>query len=100
MNRTTALALALAFAALGCGGKKKSDDTGSGSGTATAPSGSAPAGDPTAQRPSELPQPPLPKLALADDAKRTEKIALGHALFFDKRLSGKNDRACYDCHKN
>jgi cytochrome c peroxidase len=21
-------------------------------------------------------------------------------LFFDKRLSGKNDRACYDCHKN
>ena len=31
---------------------------------------------------------------------RDAKIALGHALFFDKRLSGANDRSCYSCHQN
>jgi len=42
----------------------------------------------------------MPKLALPDDAKRAEKVALGNVLFFDKRLSGHDDRACYSCHMN
>ena len=42
----------------------------------------------------------MEKLALPDDPKRAEKIALGHVLFFDKRLSGANDRSCYSCHQN
>jgi cytochrome c peroxidase len=54
----------------------------------------------TQPRPSQQPQAQLPALQLPDDPKRTEKIALGHALFFDKRLSGKNDRSCYSCHQN
>ncbi len=29
-----------------------------------------------------------------------ELIALGHVLFFDKRLSAAADRACYSCHQN
>lgn len=51
-------------------------------------------------RASQQPLPQLPALELPDDPKRNEKIALGHALFFDKRLSGKNDRSCYSCHQN
>jgi cytochrome c peroxidase len=51
-------------------------------------------------RPSQQPLPQLPALALPDDPKRTEKVALGKALFFDKRLSGHGDRACYSCHLN
>ena len=42
--------------------------------------------------PSQQPLPQLPALELPDDPKRDEKIALGHALFFDKRLSG-NERS-------
>lgn len=89
------LALVLVAATFGCGGKKQEQQPGSASG---APSGgSAPVTD---ERPSQLPQPTLPKLELKPDPKRQEKIALGHALFFDERLSGKNDRSCYSCHKN
>ncbi len=61
--------------------------------------GSAGGGTPMV-RPSQQPQPQLPPLQLADDPKRAEKVALGHVLFFDKRLSGNNDRACYSCHMN
>src|SRR5690242_15793506 len=55
-----------------------------------------------AKRPSQDPTalPPLPKLDLPPDPKRKEKITLGNVLFFDKRLSGANDRACYSCHLN
>jgi cytochrome c peroxidase len=42
----------------------------------------------------------MPALELPADAKRAEKIALGHALFFDKRLSVDGSRACYSCHLN
>lgn len=60
--------------------------------------------DPTpvqpAPRPSAGPLAQMPALQLPDDPKRAEKIALGHALFFDKRLSGNNDRSCYSCHQN
>jgi cytochrome c peroxidase len=51
-------------------------------------------------RASQLPLPTLRPLELPDDPKRAQKVALGHALFFDKRLSGGNDRACYSCHQN
>ena len=83
---------ALAIVAIaGCDrGKKKGTDQGSGS------------AQPTEQMPrasqGQLPQ--MPPLQLADDPKRKEKIALGHVLFFDKRLSGANDRSCYSCHMN
>ena len=96
MKRTLALVLAaLAFAPIACGNKKSPGTEGSGSsGSATATPVEPP------QRLSQLPQMTMEKLALAEDAKRTEKIALGHALFFDKRLSGGADRACYSCHQN
>lgn len=56
---------------------------------------------PTTQaKPQRGPLPQMPALQLPDDPKRKEKIELGHNLFFDKRLSGKGDRSCYDCHKN
>ncbi len=51
-------------------------------------------------RASQQPLPALPALELPADPKRAEKIALGHALFFDTRLSGSSDRACYSCHQN
>jgi len=39
--------------------------------------------------------------AVPDDNPMTaEKIALGHALFMDKRLSGDGSRSCYSCHQN
>jgi cytochrome c peroxidase len=63
------------------------------------PEGSA-TSPPPAQRPSQLPLPQLPALELPADPKRGEKIELGHALFFDQRLSANRDRACYSCHQN
>ena len=98
MKRTLAVVL---LAALGCGGKKDKDSpgTGTGGGTGTTAPADAASAEPE-QRMSQMPQPTLPKLELPDDPKRTDKIALGHALFFDKRLSGKTDRACYSCHLN
>jgi len=35
-----------------------------------------------------------------DNATTPAKVALGHQLFFDKRLSGDGSRACYSCHMN
>lgn len=87
------LVAVLAVGLLACGSKKSGDSgggTGTGSGTTTE----------AQPRPSSLPQLKMEKLVLPDDPKRAEKIALGNALFFDKRLSGSNDLACYDCHKN
>jgi len=55
---------------------------------------------PPATRVSQQPLPQLPKLELPDNPKRAQLVALGHVLFFDKRLSGGNDRACYSCHQN
>ena len=51
-------------------------------------------------RPSQGTLPVLPALSLPDDPKRKEKISLGHALFFDKRLSVDGSLACYSCHQN
>ncbi|MEJ7602763.1 MAG: cytochrome c peroxidase [Kofleriaceae bacterium] len=81
-------------AAAGCGTKKSEPAAGSGS----APAGSGAMAP--VQRYSELPGSALPAVELAEDPKRNEKIALGHALFFDKRLSGAADLSCYSCHQN
>ncbi|HUS27151.1 MAG TPA: cytochrome c peroxidase [Kofleriaceae bacterium] len=72
----------------GCSKGKKTEETSTGSAT------------PQAAKPQRMPLPAMPALELPDDPKRKEKIELGHNLFFDKRLSGKGDLACYDCHKN
>src|SRR4051812_3575021 len=87
MNKLVIAAILLA----GCKGKSKPVEE-------TKPESEAP--PVTTPRPSQQPQAQLPPLVLPDDPKRNEKIALGHVLFFDKRLSGKNDRSCYSCHQN
>ena len=38
--------------------------------------------------------------APADNPQTDAKVALGHQLFFDKRLSKDGSRACYSCHLN
>jgi len=91
MKRT--LAIVLAAAAFG-GCKKDSDKQ------ATPGSGTATAVEPPKTRASQQPQPQLPQLEQQPDPKRAEKVTLGHTLFFDKRLSGGGDRACYSCHQN
>jgi cytochrome c peroxidase len=85
------LACALAALVFGCKNNESPAEQGSGSSTAAVA--------PTI-RPSQQPLPQLPALQLPDDPKRAEKVELGHTLFFDKRLSGNNDRACYSCHQN
>ena len=86
------LALAIVATLVACK-SKKAEAPPSAQGSQTAPA-------PPAQRPSQQPLPQLPPLELADDAKRAQKIDLGHALFFDPQLSANKDRACYSCHKN
>jgi cytochrome c peroxidase len=87
--------IAAAFATVLCfGGCKKkeskpADQTGSGSDTTQ-----------QVPRASQGVLPQMQPLKLDDDPKRDAKIALGHVLFFDKRLSGANDRSCYSCHQN
>jgi cytochrome c peroxidase len=93
---TIAIAVLAAAVAGGCKTKDKpsQQQQGSGSGQGTTPV------EPPKARPSQQPQLQLPALELPDDPKRAEKIALGHQLFFDKRLSGKSDLSCYSCHLN
>ncbi len=64
--------------------------------------------EPTAAEPAptekvEVPPAPadFPELKIPEDNPQTpEKIALGHQLFFDKRLSVDGSRSCYSCHQN
>ncbi|MBK8014273.1 MAG: c-type cytochrome [Deltaproteobacteria bacterium] len=87
-------------------------------GTAPTPTESAaepsPAANPSAQteankpaptvnaapRPSAGSLPRLEPLKREEDPYRAKKVALGNALFFDKRLSVDGTRACYSCHMN
>jgi cytochrome c peroxidase len=46
--------------------------------------------------PSEFPPMQVPE----DNPQTAAKIALGHQLFFDARLSVDGSRACYSCHQN
>jgi cytochrome c peroxidase len=90
--KTLAFAVA-ALAAFGCK-KGDSDKPGGGSG------GGGTGPEPPKVRPSQGQLQAMPPLVLPEDPKRKEKAELGHVLFFDKRLSGGNDRACYSCHMN
>lgn len=46
--------------------------------------------------PAGLKAPEVP----SDNPMTADKVALGHKLFFDKRLSGDGSRSCYSCHQN
>src|SRR4051812_10139637 len=98
-NRTWILGVALGLS-LGACGKKKAEPSHEAPPPPppTAPTPSTP--PPPAARPSQGPLQTMPALALPDDAARDAKIELGHALFFDKRLSVDGTLACYSCHQN
>lgn len=56
-----------------------------------------------AEKKVELPKAPaeFPALKIPEDNPQTpNKIALGHQLFFDARLSVDGSRSCYSCHQN
>jgi cytochrome c peroxidase len=61
---------------------------------------------PSAEAPAdkvELPPAPadFPQMKIPEDNPQTpDKIALGHQLFFDARLSVDGSRSCYSCHQN
>jgi cytochrome c peroxidase len=97
MTVRTSLVVALTLALVACKKDKKDGTPPVGSGSAVA-SGSGAA--PPVTRPSQGKLAALADPTWPDDPKRAEKIALGHALFFDKRLSGDGTRACYSCHQN
>lgn len=89
---TTRIILAAALALAGCKkDDKPSEPTEGGKGTAGGTKVEPPA------RPSQNKQPELPPLDVTPDPK---KVELGHALFFDKRLSVDSSRSCYSCHQN
>lgn len=92
----TVLALAIAASVAAC--KKKEAPAGGATGTGTAGAGTA--APPPVTRPSQGALQAMPALTLPDDPARDARIALGHALFFDKRLSVDGSRSCYSCHMN
>ncbi|MCX5744032.1 MAG: c-type cytochrome [Proteobacteria bacterium] len=94
-TRSTIHAILLTSTLVACGSKTETGSAGSAAGSV----GSAKP-MPVMPKASEGPLPSMPALELAADDKRDAKVTLGHALFFDKRLSGKADRACYSCHQN
>lgn len=96
MQRMTTFAVVLGLSLAGC--KKKEADKGPPAG-GTAATGAGPA-TASAPRPSQGPLSPMPALALPDDPARPAKVALGHALFFDQRLSVDGSKSCYSCHLN
>lgn len=102
MTVRTSLALALALAATAGCKKKKTEEAPPPVTNPSGSAGSASGGGDMAQvpRPSQGTLPALEDPKLADDPKRAEKIALGNALFFDKRLSVDGTLACYSCHQN
>lgn len=83
-------------ASLMVGCKKEAPSTGG------APAAEAPPAAPSAPppRPSQGKLEPMPALERPADPSLDAKIELGHALFFDKRLSVDGSRACYSCHQN
>jgi cytochrome c peroxidase len=100
------LVLGLTTAALhaGCGDDPKPAPTGS----ARPPAPAAASARPTASATAAASAAPAPVLlhdlgevvVPADNPQTPAKIALGHQLFFDKRLSKDGSRACYSCHLN
>lgn len=104
MRNTSWIALSLAIAALsGAACKKKAADGGAGSGTATGSGTAAPTPTPPpppSARPSQGTLATLPPLPASTDPANAAKVALGHALFFEKQLSVDGSKACYSCHMN
>ena len=96
--------LSLSWAAFGCGDAAKKVDKGgevAAKKDAKAPAEAgpkAPAKAPewTWELPRGLKAPPVPE----DNPMSAAKVALGHKLFMDKRLSVDGTRSCYSCHQN
>jgi cytochrome c peroxidase len=61
-----------------------------------APSEKAPEKVELPPAPAEFPEMKIPQ----DNPQSPDKIALGHQLFFDTRLSVDGSRSCYSCHQN
>lgn len=98
--RASTLSLAL-LAVAGCGKKADAPAAGSGSGkpAVTAGAGSAaPIAPPP--RPSQGVVPKLAPYVAPTDPAELARIALGHDLFVDTRLSVDGSRSCYSCHQN
>ena len=93
------LSLALAVIALAAACKKDSPGD-QPAPTPTPGSGTAGSAAPPVARPSQGPLAKLEDPTWPDDPQRAAKVALGHALFFDKRLSVDGTRACISCHEN
>lgn len=102
MNRSALLAVVVPslVVALGCKKSEEPKPEASQEPAAAASASAAPA--PVMPRADEmklthdLGPVPVP----ADNPQDEKKIALGHQLFFDKRLSGDGKLSCYSCHQN
>ena len=82
-------AFAFAFALSSCTSKPAEDEAPKRAEAPTTEAALPPA-------PEDFPALKIPK----DNPQTPEKIALGHQLFFDARLSVDGSRACYTCHQN
>jgi cytochrome c peroxidase len=75
----------------------KQDEKGDEKGDEKAAGGAPGSGGFEFQLPAGLSAPPkVPE----DNPMSAAKVALGHQLFMDKRLSGDGSRSCYSCHQN
>ena len=99
-TRTWILGVALGLSLGACGKKKDEPAPPPPPPGANPTTPGTPGTPPPSARPSQGTLPKMPALALPDDPARDAKVALGHALFFDKRLSVDGSRACYSCHLN
>jgi cytochrome c peroxidase len=67
----------------------------------SAPTETKPEAKPEPAKPAPGPQSTLGAVPIpADNPQSEAKIALGHQLFFDKRLSVDSSVSCYSCHQN
>ncbi len=98
----TSLGLLFVLLLAGCGRKKDEPSSAAASDEKSRPAASASAAStPAPLNPDTLTMPRLPEMPVPADNPQTEaKIALGHQLFFDKRLSVDGSVACYSCHQN
>ncbi|UCH29442.1 MAG: cytochrome-c peroxidase, partial [Myxococcales bacterium] len=85
-----AIGLAVAFVLVSCKSKPAVEQE------------AAPVEEPPAEKveippaPGKFPDQKIPE----DNPQSPEKVALGHQLFFDARLSVDGSRSCYSCHQN
>lgn len=94
--------LTLLFTAAGCRSQTEAPVAQE---TTKAPAQAAPAPSPADFVPNVQPLKSAPEAFGAvpvpeDNPQTPEKVALGHQLFFDTRLSGDGSRSCYSCHVN